>query len=80
MVGSFATTNGATHDDSSVNGNLLTVTQVAELLNAHPHSVRRWADSGLLDCYRIGFRGDRRFKPDDVDAFLLARIDNSNAC
>jgi excisionase family DNA binding protein len=80
MVGSIASTNGSTHDGSSVNGNLLTVTQVAQLLNAHPHSVRRWADSGLLDCYRIGFRGDRRFKPDDVDAFLIARIDGSNAC
>ncbi|PKB79921.1 MAG: hypothetical protein BZY88_10850 [SAR202 cluster bacterium Io17-Chloro-G9] len=57
----------------SSNGSLLTVTQVAERLNAHPHSVRRWADSGLLHCYRIGFRGDRRFRPNDVDEFLVSR-------
>ena len=80
MVGFLSTINDATHDAPSVNCNLLTVTQVAQLLNVHPHSVRRWADSGLLDCYRIGFRGDRRFKSDDVEAFLLPRIDGSNTC
>ena len=53
---------------------MLTVSQVAESLNVHPHSVRRWADSGMLNCYRIGFRGDRRFKPEDVDEFLDARL------
>ena len=46
--------------------------QVAQLLNAHPHSVRRWADAGPLHCYRNGFRGDRRFKPEDVEEFLVA--------
>jgi excisionase family DNA binding protein len=53
---------------------MLTVSQVADSLNVHPHSVRRWADSGLLNCYRIGFRGDRRFKPEDVNEFLDARV------
>ena len=57
-----------------IGGAMLTVSQVAESLNAHPHSVRRWADSGLLQCYRIGFRGDRRFKPEDVNDFLDARV------
>ena len=47
--------------------------QVAQILQAHPHSVRRWADAGLLQCYRIGFRGDRRFVSEDVDRFLVAR-------
>lgn len=49
---------------------MLTVTQVADALNVHPHSVRRWADSGMLPCYRIGVRGDRRFNPQDVQVFL----------
>ncbi|MDP6548922.1 MAG: helix-turn-helix domain-containing protein [Dehalococcoidia bacterium] len=61
------------------NGALLTVTQVAEFLHAHPHSVRRWADSGLLPCYRIGFRPDRRFKPEDIERFLIARAYNHSA-
>ena len=54
-------------------GNLLTVAEVAQRLHAHPHSVRRWADGGLLNCYRIGIRGDRRFQPDDVHEFLVAQ-------
>ncbi|MBQ12484.1 MAG: DNA-binding protein [Planctomyces sp.] len=49
---------------------MLTVAQVAGSLNVHPHSVRRWADSGLLQCYRIGVRGDRRFNLNDIQVFL----------
>ncbi|PKB82774.1 MAG: hypothetical protein BZY88_03725 [SAR202 cluster bacterium Io17-Chloro-G9] len=54
-------------------GAMLTVAQVAQILNAHPHSVRRWADMGLLPVYRIGVRGDRRFKSQDVEDFLRGR-------
>ena len=60
-------------DGSRRSGAMLTVSQVADSLNAPPHSVRRWADSGLLQCYRIGFRGGRGFRPEDVDDFLDAR-------
>ena len=74
MVGSIAAVNTVGLDNSLAHKALLTVTQVAHRLNAHPHSVRRWADSGLLHCYRIGFRGDRRFKAEDMDAFLVTRI------
>ena len=54
------------------NGHMLTVSEAARLLNAHPNSVRRWADMGLLPVYRIGRRGDRRFKVEDVDCFLAS--------
>ena len=73
MEGSNVGTNGNGFHTSSNGRGLLTVAQVAQLLNAHPHSVRRWADSGLLPCYRIGFRGDRRFNPADIEEFLVAR-------
>ena len=73
MVRYYVESSGISIHPSGINGNLLTVAQVARLLNAHPHSVRRWADSGLLPCYRIGVRGDRRFSPDDIDQFLVAR-------
>ncbi len=49
---------------------MLTVNEVARLLRVHPNSVRRWANQGLIMAYRIGVRGDRRFRPDDVDQFL----------
>ena len=67
---------GAYNDPNNIDS-LMTVAQVARRLSAHPHSVRRWADSGLLSCYRIGFRGDRRFKQEDVEAFLVTRKNGS---
>ena len=64
------------HQRLDANGNqvpapeLMTVDQVAGRLNVHPNTVRRWAQQGLLNPYRIGPRGDRRFRPDDVERFL----------
>ena len=53
------------------NANLLTVGQVARLLHMHPNTVRRWSNKGILESYRIGDRGDRRFKKEDVDQLLF---------
>lgn len=78
MVGSAVGINPGTYNHANGSASLMTVAQVAHRLSAHPHSVRRWADSGLLSCYRIGFRGDRRFKPDDVEAFLMTRKNGSD--
>ena len=73
MEASYIETSGNGSHSSSNGGILLTVAEVAQRLHAHPHSVRRWADAGLLHCYRIGFRGDRRFRSDDVEEFLVVR-------
>ncbi|MEE8517795.1 MAG: helix-turn-helix domain-containing protein [Dehalococcoidia bacterium] len=40
------------------------------MLHAHPNSIRSWSDSGLLPAVRIGRRGDRRFRRQDVERFL----------
>ena len=79
MASSYVETNGHGYHTSTNGGGLLTVAEVAQRLHAHPHSVRRWADAGLLHCYRIGFRGDRRFKLDDVEEFLVARTNGGHA-
>ncbi len=50
---------------------LLTTAQVAELLNVHVNTVRRWNTRGLIQTYRIGPRGDRRFRRADVINILV---------
>ena len=61
----------------AISPELLTITEVARMLHAHPNSVRRWANQGLLRCYRVGVRGDRRFKSDEVDQFLEAAYERN---
>jgi len=49
---------------------MLTIAETAHLLNVHINTVRRWSDQGLLKSYRIGTRGDRRFRQEDVYGFI----------
>jgi len=49
---------------------MLTTTEVTHLLHVHPNAVRRWANAGLLRAYRLGSKGDRRFKREDEDSFI----------
>jgi excisionase family DNA binding protein len=51
-------------------GPLMTVRDVARLLNIHNNTVRRWSDRGMIKAYRINDRGDRRFKRDEIVRFL----------
>ena len=53
-------------------GRMLTVSETARPLHAHPNSVRRWADMGLLPAHRVGLRGDRRFTFEDLISFMAA--------
>ena len=50
---------------------MLTISDVSHLLNVHVNTVRRWSNQGLLKSYRIGSRGDRRFKKNDIEKFLI---------
>ena len=51
-------------------GPMLTVREVARLLNIHNNTVRRWSDRGIIKAYRIGPRGDRRFQRESIARFL----------
>jgi len=49
---------------------MMTTSGVARMLHLHVNTVRRWSNRGILQPYRIGPRGDRRFKRDDVMGLL----------
>ena len=52
-------------DEKEINP-MLTTSEVAQLLNVHINTIRRWSNGGILRAYRIGARGDRRFERTDV--------------
>jgi excisionase family DNA binding protein len=49
---------------------MLTTTEVAFFLHVHPNTVRQWANRGLIHAYRLGPRGDRRFRWEEVESFM----------
>jgi excisionase family DNA binding protein len=50
---------------------MLTVREVSQLLHVHSNTLRRWTEQGTIKAYRIGPRGDRRFRAEDVAVLLL---------
>ena len=50
---------------------MLTVREVSQLLHVHSNTLRRWSDQGIIKAYRIGPRGDRRFRAEDIAVLLL---------
>ena len=52
-------------------GSMLTVREVSQLLHVHSNTLRRWSDQGIIKAYRIGPRGDRRFRAEDIALLLL---------
>lgn len=53
-----------------IRNKMMTSSGVANMLNVHINTVRRWSNQGILKAYRIGPRGDRRFMRDDVVQIL----------
>jgi DNA-binding transcriptional MerR regulator len=49
---------------------VLTITDVSGMLGIHQNTVRRWSDMGLIRCFRVSQRGDRRYKYEDIANFL----------
>ena len=50
--------------------------EVARMPGVHVNTVRRWANRGTLEAYSVGPRGDRRFRQQDIESFL---VKNSSA-
>ena len=68
--------NMTNHDSHSV---LLTISETSQLLNIHKNTLRRWSDRGIIRAYRIGPRGDRRFRSEDVEALFKKRDSRADA-
>jgi excisionase family DNA binding protein len=51
----------------------LTLKQACELLQVHPNTLRNWDKKGILKASRIGVRGVRRYKREDLMKFLEAK-------
>jgi diguanylate cyclase (GGDEF)-like protein/excisionase family DNA binding protein len=50
----------------------LSITEAARALGVHPNTLRAWSDQGRIRSFRINTRGDRRFLPADLEAFLVS--------
>jgi excisionase family DNA binding protein len=60
--------------NNQANG-MLTIREVAQVLHVHSNTLRQWTDQGILKAYRIGPRGDRRFRAEDVALMLEGNND-----
>ena len=56
---------------NNLTNSMLTVREVSQILHVHSNTLRRWSDLGLIKAYRIGPRGDRRFRQEDITLLLL---------
>jgi excisionase family DNA binding protein len=49
---------------------LLTINEAAQFLSVSKTTLRRWTNQGILKCYRIGNRAERRFAQSDLLEFI----------
>jgi len=49
---------------------LLTISEVSNILNVHPNTLRKWDKEGTLKAIRFGERGDRRYKREDIEKLI----------
>jgi len=45
---------------------LYTLKEACELLKVHPQTMRQWDRKGVLKAVRVGIRGDRRYRKEDI--------------
>jgi transposase len=56
----------------------MSISGVAAILGLHPNTVRRWSDEGLITCFRLGPRHDRRFELQSITEIMHKRVDSHN--
>ena len=63
--------NRISEGEAEETNSLLRASEAASLLSVHINTVRNWSNLGILPSFRIGPRGDRRFRKRDLMTFLL---------
>jgi len=56
-----------------LNTSMLSINDVALIFEVHPSTIRRWCEQGKIRTYRVGPRGDRKFRREDVAVAYLDR-------
>ena len=49
---------------------LLRIKEAADILGVNPETLRRWDKEGKLPAGKVSVRGDRRYKPEDIEKFI----------
>jgi type I restriction enzyme M protein len=49
---------------------LLSIGEVAEIFSLHPDTLRNWEKEGILVPLRVGTRGDRKYRPQDIETIV----------
>ena len=64
---------GRPRNETGSGKTLLATPGVARIFSVHPSTVRRWCRQGKIKAYRVGRRGNLRFKREDVAIAYLDR-------
>lgn len=52
---------------------LLRIQEAADMLGVNPETLRRWDNDGILKAVRVGSRGDRRYKVEEIEKKIKQR-------
>jgi PTS system nitrogen regulatory IIA component len=50
--------------------NLMTIKEVAEAVKVSVSTVRRWVRDGLVPAYKVGSKGQLRFRLEEIEQFV----------
>lgn len=56
--------------DKSLEGKLLSISQVAKIFGIHQDTLRNWEKNGQITPLRVGPRQDRKYRPEDLEKIM----------
>ena len=49
---------------------LLSISEVSKIFGIHQDTLRNWEKKGLISPLRVGTRGDRKYRPEDLEKIM----------